>query len=605
MYKNDSIKECFLIAKVMKEIKKFEEYLPKITPPIISDKKLIYKRKIPNKKIIEYENDVKYYNIEKKLVMKNGDVFEGILGKKSKDIYLKKGVYTYSSGDKYIGNFNSKNNFEGYGKIKFKDNSEFESVFSNGFPIKNGKFKNKLKDGSYIYFQSNFKKNKKLNNNKIVFDENTIIETTKKNEKIYSFFGIFKNGKIIGDIIINKKIDNNRFVELRCYFKDGKIDGLLKIKDIKPGNTFTFMGEYKYGYKDGYFKIKDTMNNIKINNEFHDILNSINIIGKILKKGNKDIMKLLIENNRKKILEIKYNKFVDKMKKIMKLFLKKYFIKIHYFLNQYKYLYLFNKKYKTNYNLDIGIIHLNKIKLGIEGLNLLCKIHFFNLYDLSLSETDINDFSSLKNAHFQSLQILSLGKNNIHSIEFINLLPFPKLKNLMLGVNLISDLNPLKNYKSNNIKVLFLLDNKISDITPLINMDTPNLEELYLGSNINDIAPLSKCKFPKLKQLSLNNNKIQNIAMIKEFNFLNLELLILSNNKIEKIGSLLKAKFPKLNEISLKNNLLTNTNILLKFPISFQNLKKLDISKNKYNIGTDDFNNILFSIKKKIKDINY
>lgn len=72
-------------------------------------------------------------------------------------------------------------------------------------------------------------------------------------------------------MLVNKKINNNRFVEIRAFFKDGKMDGLLKIKDTIPGNTFQFMGEYKYGYKDGFFKIKDSLNNIQITEEFHDI----------------------------------------------------------------------------------------------------------------------------------------------------------------------------------------------------------------------------------------------------------------------------------------------------------------------------------------------
>ena len=140
-----------------------------------------------------------------------------------------------------------------------------------------------------------------LNNNKIIFDEKTIIEKTKNNEKKFSFLGFFKDGKLVGDILINKNLDNNRTIEIRSYFKNGKMEGLVKIKDIKPGNTYNFMGEYKYGYKDGYFKKKDTLNNIKINSEFHDILNSINIIKKILKKYGNEIMKFMIEIYRKKI----------------------------------------------------------------------------------------------------------------------------------------------------------------------------------------------------------------------------------------------------------------------------------------------------------------
>ena len=141
MSKNDSfsLKQYFLNANIMKEIKTLEQYLPKITLPSISDKQLIYKKKVQNKKIIIFENDVKLYNIEKKLVMKNGETFEGILGKKLKEIYLKKGIYSFPSGDKYIGNFNSKNVFEGLGKNKYKDNCVFESEFLCGFPNKKGK----------------------------------------------------------------------------------------------------------------------------------------------------------------------------------------------------------------------------------------------------------------------------------------------------------------------------------------------------------------------------------------------------------------------------------------------------------------------------------
>ena len=92
---------------------------------------------------------------------------------------------------------------------------------------------------------------------------------------------IFKTGKIIGYVYSNKRIDNKRFVEIRVFFKNGKVDGLLQIKDIKPGNTFQFMGEYKYGYKDGFFKIKDTLNNIIINEEFHDLQTRSNKIKNI------------------------------------------------------------------------------------------------------------------------------------------------------------------------------------------------------------------------------------------------------------------------------------------------------------------------------------
>lgn len=48
----------------------------------------------------------------------------------------------------------------------------------------------------------------------------------------------------------------------------------------------------------------------------------------------------------------------------MRLFLKDSFKKLKFYLNQFKYLKMFNQKYNIRYSLDIEIIHLNKIQLG-------------------------------------------------------------------------------------------------------------------------------------------------------------------------------------------------------------------------------------------------
>ena len=575
-------------------------YIPNIIQPTIAGQVLKHKRKIKNKKILEYENGIQLNILENKLKTENGETYEGTFKKKIKEISLLKGIYTWPSGQKYLGSFNQKNVFEGYGKLVFNDNSELKSEFSNGFPTKNGTFSKKLSDGTKINVESNFKYN-----NKIIFDDKTLIEMSKNGEKLYNFFGIFKNGKLNGEILINKKMDNNRYVEIRAFFNEVGMHGLLNIKDTKPGNTFQLMGEYKYGFRDGLFKIKDTVNNIKITEEFHDLSYGINLMKTILKKQNKVTLKVMIEFYRKKLLEIKFNDFAQRIKKYMKLFLKDSFKKLKFFLNQFKYLKLFNQKYNTRYNLEVEIIHLNKIQLGSEGLDLLCKINFLNLIDLSLSEVNISDFSLMKNAQFPKLKILSLGKNNITSIHFINLLPFQNLENLLLGVNSIKDITPLSKFKSNILKALFLLDNQISDLNPLITMETPNLEELYIGSNIEDLTPLNNCKLPKLKQLSLSKNQIKKLSPLIKCSFPNLELLVLSYNKIEKVSSLLKTNFPKLCDISLKNNSLIDINIFTKFPNTFSNLKKLDISKNKFNVGVDDFNIVISSLNKKIKNISY
>jgi len=585
MSNKGTIKKPLLIEKIKKDIKKLEGYLPNILQPSIAGKVLKQKRKIKNKKI-EYEEGIQINISENKLRTKNGETYEGSFKKERKKISLQKGVYTWPSGQKYFGSFNQKNAFEEYGNLVFNDNSEFESDFSNGIPTENGIFRKILSDESKINVQSNFKYSKKL-----IFNDKTLIEIIKNDEKVYIFLGVFKNGKPNGEILIYKKMDKNRYVKIRTFFNEGRMHGLLSIKDTKPGNTFQLMGYYKYGFRDGHFKIKDTVNNIKIDEEFHDI----NFVTNLIKnKQNKVTLKVMIELYKKKLLEI-----------LRKLFLKYILKKLIFYLKQIIYLKLFNQKYNSRYNFDIEIIHLNKIQLGNKGLDLLCQINFLNLIDISLSEVNVSDFSLMKNAQFPKLKILSLGKNNITSIDFINLLPFQNLENLLLGVNSIKDISPLSKFKSSNLKALFLLDNKISDLKPLISMDTPNLEELYIGSNIEDITPLIKCKLTKLKQLSLSKNQIKKISALIECNFPDLELLVLSYNKIERVNSLLKVKFPGLRDISLKNNSLVDLNIFTKFPNIFKNLKKLDISKNKFNLGYDDFNIIIPSINRKIRDISY
>jgi len=105
-----------------------------------------------------------------------------------------------------------------------------------------------------------------------------LIEISKNGEKIYKFFGIFINGQLDGEALINEKMDNNRYAKIRAFFYEGSMNGLLNIKDTKPGNTFQLMAEYKYGFRDGLFKIKDTINNIKITEEFHDISYATNLM---------------------------------------------------------------------------------------------------------------------------------------------------------------------------------------------------------------------------------------------------------------------------------------------------------------------------------------
>ena len=105
---NNRISKPLLIEKVKKDIKEIEGYLPKILQPSIAGKVLKQRRKIKNKKILEYTDGILFNIPENKLTIENGETYEGKFGKKLKERYLQNGIYTWPSGQKYSGSFSKK-----------------------------------------------------------------------------------------------------------------------------------------------------------------------------------------------------------------------------------------------------------------------------------------------------------------------------------------------------------------------------------------------------------------------------------------------------------------------------------------------------------------
>ena len=532
--------------------------------------------------IYELKNNMKYNKKKKCLKINNDIIFNGRIieeedEKKTKTfISLDNGIYKWPTGETYEGKFNKNNYFDGIGKLSKNTKQEsytFESVFSNGYPIKDGIFRLSKKNLYDLYIQSNIIKNENENNQfKLILNGKTNITRTQGGKEVYRFDGNIEYGKIIGyakvqreykvlrDVVINLNYTNNdRF----SYLQNLEMD----IKDIKPGKTFKYIARYIGGIKYGKFTLEDKEDKISV-------INKESELGKILKRLNT----FLVRRTGAKCFERLYRYNLSAIK-------------------------LFNRIYKTKIDDNNQIIHIIGKPIKQEGLIYISEFELTNLKEIALNNSKINDMSPLINAKFPLLESLSLGKNDITSIEPINKFQFPNLKYILLGYNKIEDISPLKEYISKKIIAFTLIDNSISNISPLEKMVAPNLEQISLGTKITDISPLIKCNFPKLKQLGLKGNKIKNISSLKDVNFPKLEVLYLNNNQIIDINPLKNAKFPNLLKLGLDNNKIKNIYPLLY--LKSQKLNFINISHNKFRGTSSEYKDTIEYLKKKVDDIKY
>ena len=158
-----------------------------------------------------------------------------------------------------------------------------------------------------------------------------------------------------------------------------------------------------------------------------------------------------------------------------------------------------------------------------------------------------------------------LNQNNTPQIEY------PHLKLLDLKQNNISDIKPLSSIKFPELVYLNLSKNRISD---------ENIETI-LNLNIN-------C--PKLKFLDLSDNAFTKYELLNSFkNFDHLESINIGNNLLNKdlksiTNKELNFDFPQnLEELFLSFGIFSNETINIMQYVIFNNLKKLDLSKNNLN----------------------
>ena len=539
------------IDKIYNDIFEVNEKIQIIKTTAISGSPLEIIRK--DKRKYELNNNIIYNKKRQSLIIPNGDSFKGkiTIDSEEQNLSLKNGVYTWATGETYVGSFNINNQFEGNGKLQQKGEDTSYSLASNfvgGYPGEKSII-NITKNNEYdLYIESDIKKEEKKGKIHLILDGRTNITKIENGKEIYRFDGELDKGIIKDQASIQRKFKKARDIDIYITSEkdsNGLVNLEMEITSLN-GKNFYYKAKYLNGLRVGEYTIQDEEDSV-----YKNQVTKKSELGKIIK----DLNSALLTVTGKECFEKLYRYDLDPLK-------------------------LFNRLYNTRLDQEILVCHVNQRSINLIGFSCLCRSNFVNMRELALNDCSLSDMSPLEQSKFPKLESLSLGKNKITTISSINKLPFPKLQAVMLGYNKITELNALSKYHSTKLKTLALLDNKITDLSPLIKINAPNLEIISLGNNISNISVLSKCNFPKLKQLGLQNNKINDISCLKDFDFKNLEILYLSKNEISDINVFKVINFPKLYVLSLDSNKIRNIKPLLFIPNL--KLKTLNISHNKF-----------------------
>ena len=221
-------------------------------------------------------------------------------------------------------------------------------------------------------------------------------------------------------------------------------------------------------------------------------------------------------------------------------------------------------------------------------INQLKNIFFPSMINTDSEEAEVEIFSITKDQRsYNDLELLKI-------IVSIIINDYLRAKNYHLCIciqNLSSyyKKHPLPN--SQNIQPEFCIT------SPHELSDSEMITKIEIYQYCFDLNKLNVA-LPNLIVLSLKNNNIFDVEILKKCNFGNLEELYLDINKIDdKILTYMKdMKFKKLKVFSLKQNYLTDYTVFEEVKV-FQNLKKFDISSNRLFKNKEFFEN-------KIIDLN-
>ena len=234
---------------------------------------------------------------------------------------------------------------------------------------------------------------------------------------------------------------------------------------------------------------------------------------------------------------------------------------------------------KLNFD-EIKNINFKREQSQTMNINDFIKAHFVEGTKGQNQLTLIN--KNIKNELMQEL-INNIDNNNIFNIlKNVNIIKEPKdvislkdIKLLNLRGNKITSLNFLAGKQFPNLNILSLNDNEISSIDILKDISLPSIKELYLSKNkINDISVLSQVKMKNLSILWLSDNSITSIEVLGNVDFPRLLRLGLNKNRIKDISVFSKKKFPQLYELYLNDNEFEMINFSKVIEILFIKIKK-------------------------------
>ena len=168
-------------------------------------------------------------------------------------------------------------------------------------------------------------------------------------------------------------------------------------------------------------------------------------------------------------------------------------------------------------------------------------VHFPQLRELSLFETNVSDLSVISN--LERLERLDISNINVGMSDLAELSGLTGLKRLVIGDVLIDGLDFLSNMTM--------------------------LEELILFNNreISDLRPLSN--MTSLTHLEVSNNRLEEISVLESL--VNLERLSLAGNEIEDVRPLRNLRH--LDHVNLSVNRISDVR-----PLSSLNATSLDVS---------------------------
>ena len=245
--------------------------IPNYSKSMLEGKKLKIKEKEISYQKIEYTNGVEFNILDNILTLPNGEKFEGLLTEDK--CWLKKGRYYWPNNQIYLGPFDEKNRFS------TNEGELAELIFLNG-DIYRGEFKEgKIGEGQYItegkVIRADFTGGK-ING---VIEYNDTIKGIK-------FYGSLLNYKKEWKCQTEFKIKDKTFSMIGEY-SDGLKNGTFTIREISPNKDNLYIkGKYKQGERNGYFDIIDKEKGINIIHQYISFLQDKLINQYIIKENN-------------------------------------------------------------------------------------------------------------------------------------------------------------------------------------------------------------------------------------------------------------------------------------------------------------------------------